>query len=223
MNILILEDNIEIANLLKDALDTDNIQICYRMTQALQELKKPYDLMLVDLGLPDGDGLEFIEYVRSYLDTPLVVISGNHNEEKILKSYALKIDDYIEKPFRIRILKAKINSLTERMQSSKKRYSIGSCILSGSDSWITFEESKILLSNCECALLATLFKAFPHRVQKNQMINEVFRETGKEMSEATLSVRISNLKNKLTHFPVQIMGRRSQGFYLKEKEYEEKI
>lgn len=116
MKILIIEDDKELAYTLKDILEHNafDVMICFTFEQAYQELNRAYDCYLIDNRLPDGCGLDLCKLIREITDDPIVFISSDTNESSILKSYEFDADDYIEKPFRIKVLLAKIQSVLKR-------------------------------------------------------------------------------------------------------------
>ena len=116
MKILIIEDDKELAYTLKDILEhiAFDVMICFTFEQAYQELNRAYDCYLIDNRLPDGCGLDLCKLIREITDDPIVFISSDTNESSILKSYEFDADDYIEKPFRIKVLLAKIQSVLKK-------------------------------------------------------------------------------------------------------------
>ncbi|EOS59988.1 hypothetical protein C815_01841 [Firmicutes bacterium M10-2] len=223
MKILLIEDNQGLAQAINEVLAGHEIQNCYRLEQAWNEINKRYDLYIVDLCLPDGNGLDFIQYVREFSSTPVIVISNIHDEETILKSYSYLIDDYIEKPFRIAIFKAKIESLATRTNKKQEDLAIGDIHLDALHSKVRYLKEEVDLSVSECAILEKLFLAWPNDLQAWQLKQFVFQKTGREMSDATFSARISNVKKKILPFPFTVKGKRNSGYHLKfneEQDYE---
>lgn len=116
MKILLIED---------DATTVESIKLCMEIYEpssvivstgkgmdALQMLKSDkYDAVLVDLGLPDIDGMEVIEKMRDFTHVPAVILSARHSPEIISKALSLGAYDYITKPFDYRHLLKRLNSL----------------------------------------------------------------------------------------------------------------
>ena len=215
MNILLIENNHALASAIRDVLSIYEIQICYTLEQAWNEIKNKYDLYIVDLHLPDGNGLDFIQYVREFSSVPVIVISNIHDEETILKSYSFLIDDYIEKPFRTAVFKAKIESLEKRTKKQQDNLIIHGIRLDVSCSKIRYLKEEADLSISECAILEKLFIAWPNALRTEQLKHFVFQKTGREMSDATFSARMSNLKKKILPFPFSVAGKRNSVYFLK--------
>ncbi len=115
--ILIVEDDEAISRLLSLSLTQEGFKttVVQDNQSALRELKTTIpDIILLDLGLPDGDGKELIKTIRSELSTPIIVISARHEEKEVIASLDLGADDYMTKPFSIDELLARIRSAQRR-------------------------------------------------------------------------------------------------------------
>lgn len=114
MKILILEDNERLCNLMEQAL----IKNMYKVDKvddgqkALEMITNGYGCFILDINVPNIDGITILEYIRIYAnDVPVIIISSNHELEKIQKSYELGCNDYIKKPFFIYELIQKVQKL----------------------------------------------------------------------------------------------------------------
>lgn len=115
--ILVVEDDMQIQKLFEISLAEQNflVKVCSTNKEAFAcfDILNP-DLIILDLGLPDGDGKFFIEKIRKNNQTPIIVVSARNNEEEIVKTLNIGADDYIIKPFFTRELIARINSTLRR-------------------------------------------------------------------------------------------------------------
>ena len=168
MKILIIEDDKELAYTLKDILEHNafDVMICYTFEQAYQELNRAYDCYLIDNRLPDGCGLDLCKLIREITDDPIVFISSDTNESSILKSYEFDADDYIEKPFRIKVLLAKIQSVLKRAGKWNQTISLNDSILNLNQQTLTIEETTFALSISEVAIVESLFSKYPNYVSR---------------------------------------------------------
>ena len=120
IRVLVVDDEAAILRFLKPALEANN----YEMTSAgsVMEAKKRIasdtpDIVLLDLGLPDGDGKDVIRQVRGYSDLPIVVLSARDREAEKIEALDLGADDFINKPFSVGELLARMRTaLRHRMQ-----------------------------------------------------------------------------------------------------------
>lgn len=102
MKIMVLEDNERLANLIKNTLEKENfkVDIFYDGNDALEVLTDGYYCYILDINVPSIDGISLLETIRLYnKDVPIIIISANHELEKIQKAYEIGADDYLKKPF----------------------------------------------------------------------------------------------------------------------------
>lgn len=128
--ILVIEDESNILSFVKTILEANNYQVL--MGKSCKEGKLMYsshmpDLVILDLGLPDMDGLEFIKYTREFSTVPIIVLSARTQESDKVSALDLGANDYITKPFGTEELLARV-----RAALRNSRYSADSGILSGS-------------------------------------------------------------------------------------------
>lgn len=104
MKILVLEDNIRLSNVIKAALTQEGyiVDCFYDGEDALDALENGYACFILDINVPNLDGMAILEYIRvNNPNTPVLIMSSNHELEKVQKSYEYGCDDYLKKPFYI--------------------------------------------------------------------------------------------------------------------------
>ncbi|MBU3014550.1 response regulator transcription factor [Poseidonibacter lekithochrous] len=114
MKILILEDNERLLNVMKMALEKESYSVDTFIDgdEALNVLDNGYNCFILDINVPHIDGISLLELLRiNHKETPVIIISSNHDLEKIQKSYELGCSDYIKKPFYILELVQKVKKL----------------------------------------------------------------------------------------------------------------
>ncbi|MFV0480769.1 MAG: response regulator transcription factor [Campylobacteraceae bacterium] len=102
MKILVLEDNERLANLVKVTLEKENftVDVFYDGDDALNNLNNGYHCYILDINVPSVDGISLLSTIRLYnKKIPIIIISSNHELEKIQKAYEIGCDDYLKKPF----------------------------------------------------------------------------------------------------------------------------
>ena len=118
-NVLIVEDESAIRILISTALETNgyNFEMATNGSMALSLLvKHQFDIILLDLGLPDLDGIDIIKKLRTFSFTPIIVISARSNDDDKIKALDMGADDYLTKPFSVEELLARIRSTLRRIQ-----------------------------------------------------------------------------------------------------------
>src|SRR5512135_3569481 len=116
-SILFVEDDATIAMGVEYSLKQDGFQVslAHRLEEARDLLKRqPFDLVLLDLGLPDGSGYELCKEIRAAGDTPIIILSARDEEASIVLGLDLGADDYITKPFRLRELISRMKAVLRR-------------------------------------------------------------------------------------------------------------
>ncbi|MDE6233985.1 MAG: response regulator transcription factor, partial [Lachnospiraceae bacterium] len=120
-DIIIVEDNIEIGNLLSDFLEAEGFDTYLALTgeEALEIFEEDNaKLVIIDIMLPGLDGFGVCRKIRQKSNTPIIIVSARDSKEDKLNGLMLGADDYIEKPYDIDILLAKINGIFKRRYST---------------------------------------------------------------------------------------------------------
>ncbi|XOB62624.1 response regulator transcription factor [Campylobacterota bacterium DY0563] len=114
MKILVLEDNERLSNVIKQALVSEGytVDCFFDGDDASEALGNGYSCFILDINVPNLDGISILEYIRyNHSTIPVIIISSNHDLEKIQKSYEKGCDDYLKKPFYILELVQKVKKL----------------------------------------------------------------------------------------------------------------
>ncbi len=199
--ILLIEDDIEIAALLSQYLDRYQMEvISYTHPQsALNSLSiESYDLVLLDLTLPDIDGLDVCKILRQKSDIPIIISSARSDLSDKVVGLELGADDYLPKPYEPRELVARIQSLLRRSHG-KTRFS--SDELFRVDATGIYKDGELLpLTRAEFELLALLIKHRRHVISRDFIANNV-ESIQWESSERSIDVLISRIRQKIESDP----------------------
>lgn len=220
--LLLVEDDPVLTTFLADNLTADGFELvladCLRDGLRELELRRP-DLAIVDLGLPDGSGLELLARVRaadgvaSRLDPhlPLIVLSGRGSELDRVRGFERGADDFVTKPFSYSELRLRITAMLRRTreQRGRGRLRVGELELDPAAREVRLRGRRIELSQKEFALLRAL-AADPTRVlTKEELLRDVwgFRSLG---TTRTLDSHACRLRHKLgaegDRFVVNVWG-----------------
>ena len=160
IDILIVEDNKEIATLLRDFLTKENyvVSVADNGEKALSLYEKyGARLILLDIMLPKMDGFNICSKIRENSNTPIFILSAKTDKEDKLNGIILGADDYIEKPIDIDILLAKIRGIFKRRYSIEKIVE-GNLILNTVQQILTVGKKEYELTTKECELLKILME-----------------------------------------------------------------
>jgi len=193
-HILIVDDEPQIRKFLRTTLTSHDYQVneAEKCIDALKLLTThPPDLMLLDLGLPDGDGLDVIKELRGWSQLPVIVLSARGQEQDKVTALELGADDYLTKPFGAAELLARIGvALRHSRANSQPQPSIfesSGLRVDIANRQVTVDGQEIHLTPTEYKLLCTMVKYAGKVVTHGQLLKEVW---GKHSSEQGHYLRI---------------------------------
>ncbi|MBS3793195.1 response regulator transcription factor [Candidatus Bipolaricaulota bacterium] len=203
-NIFIVDDDEELVDFLEDYLEKDGYRVTgtYDGKSALQLFRKrKFDLVVLDLMLPEMDGFKVCKRMRRESDTPIIMLTAKTAEEEKIKGLDLGADDYVTKPFSPGELLARIRAALRRVEEEEPKE------LNFGDLTINFLQKEVLKNNepvdltpTEFDILSALVKQ-PNRVfSRAQLIHEAFGY-GYESFERTVDVHIKHLRDKIEPDP----------------------
>lgn len=160
-NIFLLEDDKILSKGISIALKKDEhmVTAVYGYLEALKQYQKQkYDLFLLDINLPDGNGLEFCEKIRETSETPVLFLTANDTEEDMLEGFGVGCDDYISKPFSIEVLRKKVLAVLKRSGVGKFRMKYRDLELDKEKCLVLMKGQEIHLTSTEYKLLLYLME-----------------------------------------------------------------
>lgn len=195
--ILIVEDNIEIHNLIKNILEREKYIVynAYSGTEALMILEKEkIDLILLDLILPGKSGEEIIDIIK---DVPIIVISAKISVQDKIKALLNGANDYITKPFDSDELVTRVKVQLRSKENKKNKELIYKDMILKQDSrFIYIKDQKVHLTKTEFAILKQLILDPKQIVSKTRLLELISNDT-LDGDENSLKVHISNIRKKI--------------------------
>lgn len=202
IDILIVEDNKEIATLLRDFLTKENyvVSVADNGEKALSLYEKyGARLILLDIMLPKMDGFNICSKIRENSNTPIFILSAKTDKEDKLNGIILGADDYIEKPIDIDILLAKIRGIFKRRYSIEKIVE-GNLILNTVQQILTVGKKEYELTTKECELLKILMENKNTTLKKEYLFNTIWGSDS-DTELQSLTVHIKWLREKIEEDP----------------------
>lgn len=200
MRILLLEDDLALGETITDSLQDmkEAVDWFQRASQARTALEtEHFDLMLLDLTLPDEDGLTFLKQVRAFSSVPVIIITARDQVETRIQGLNSGADDYVTKPFDLDELYARMKSVYRRTVGiSKNELVWGELVLNVDDRQVLIQDKVIELSAKEFAILKVLMER-QGRVVSKQMLEESLYSWDDAISSNSLEVHIHHLRKKL--------------------------
>ena len=203
--ILLLEDDITLGSGIRLALQSPSVQItlCRTLAQARgAAADNSYDLLILDINLPDGSGLELLEQVRKTSHVPVILLTANDLEMDVVTGLEAGADDYITKPFSLAILRARVNAQLRRSIPVKT-----SCIEIDRFQFdfdrMAFRKDgqAIELSKTEQKLLRILVENRGQTLPRGVLVDRIWTDGAEYVDENALSVTIKRLRDKLEDTP----------------------
>lgn len=199
--ILLLEDDESLNRGISLKLSKEGYQVlsAYTMREAKSMFEKEaIDLVISDITLPDGNGLDFGRAVRERSDVHLIYLTAMDQEIDIVNGYDTGTDDYITKPFSVNILVSKVNAFMRQINETGKEILLSEGIeVSVKEMQVKKSGEPVSLSKTELQLLIYLLENAGRILSKENILERVWGLDGQFVDDNTVAVNISRLKNKL--------------------------
>jgi DNA-binding response OmpR family regulator len=201
MRLLIIEDTKDLATSMKKGLEKTGfvVDISYSGQDGEEKAYvNNYDAILLDLNLPDKDGIEILKYLRSeHIDTPVIIITARDEVEERALGLDLGADDYLTKPFQLLELRARVQAVIRRFNGrTSPDISIGFLSINPA-ARVAFIYGKALpLSVKEFDILEYLAIKHPHVISSEEIAEHIYDESFDPFS-SVLRVHLTRLRKKL--------------------------
>lgn len=210
--ILIVEDDLRLNQGLCKALKSENRKIisCMDLKSAREQLEiDDVSLILLDINLPDGNGLDFLKELKELKEEnsirPVILLTANDTDMDIVEGLEQGADDYITKPFSLAVLRARVNTqlrknaanLKNENGKNEKIFKMDRFVFDFDNMIFLADEENIELSKTEQKLLKILVEHQGGTVSRNMLIDYIWTDGAKYVDENALSVSIKRLRDKL--------------------------
>ncbi|MCX7220643.1 MAG: two-component system response regulator KdpE [Burkholderiales bacterium] len=206
---LLVEDEPQIRRFVRSALEQEGWQIFESATMQrglIDAGTRQPDLIVLDLGLPDGDGIDFIKDVRRWSGVPIIVLSARVSEQDKIKALDAGADDYLSKPFGVGELQARVRATLRRQRqpaiSLDGILEFGDVKLDMKARMVTKAGRMVHLTPTEFRLLMVLVANVGRVVSNPQLLREVWGPSHSE-SGHYLRIYMGHLRQKLEDDPAQ--------------------
>lgn len=229
LHVLIVEDDLALAGGLCRALQNDNTTTvdCHTLREAeklLGETEPGFDLVVLDVNLPDGNGFDFLQKIKSKYDMCVIMLTANDMETDIVAGLEAGADDYITKPFSLAVLRARVATQLRRVEAKKQGGMAGSETVKSAEEkgwngrpettdkgWICdgdyrfhfakmlfyYGEEQVELSKSEQKLLRFLVENSGITLTRDRLLDCIWSVDAEFVDENTLSVTVKRLRDKL--------------------------
>lgn len=214
-HVLIVEDDLALASGLSRALENEETETvsCHTLREAdallkgepddAAKVRKEFDLIVLDVNLPDGNGFDFLQKVKKEYDILVIMLTANDMETDIVSGLELGADDYITKPFSLAVLRARVATQLRRVDTRE-------CDKAAEEGWIVdgdyrFHFNKMLfyhgeeqveLSKSEQKLLRALVENCGITLGRDKLLDCIWSVDAEFVDENTLSVTVKRLRDR---------------------------
>lgn len=201
-NILLIEDNESILKGLVYSLEQERFKVTTAMTikdsKNLLESNNIYNLIILDISLPDGSGFDLCKYIKSNYNIPIIFLTAKDEEQDVVQGFDLGADDYIIKPFRTRELISRANNILRRYNNIQTNIITSSNIKIDLDAQRVYKnDDEIVLTALEYKILALLFTNINQTVSREKILDKIWDIAGNYVNDNTLTVYIKRIRAKL--------------------------
>lgn len=201
MKILLVEDDSAISLALSYSLQKEyEVDVCENKEKALQYIdQNKYDLFLLDVTLPDGNGYDICRYIKQRFDLPVIFLTAMDDEANIVMGLDIGGDDYITKPFGILELQSRIRSIMRRYQKENvvNDIRIHDITIKVKEGKVYKKEEELFLTALEYRLLMVFVNHQGQVLSRSQILEGIWDVAGNFVNDNTLSVYIKRLRVKL--------------------------
>lgn len=219
-HIFLIEDDKEIAKNLAFLLRSEGFAVTHAATQkeaVSTVVENKFDLALVDISLPDGNGFAVCTEIKQTQDIPIIFLTASGDEASVVTGLNMGADDYVTKPFRPRELIARIRTVLRRGERSGTVFEISGLRVDTASGVVKKNGTEICLSALEYRLLLIFISNPKSIITRGRLLDELWDAAGEFVNDNTLTVYIKRLREKIENDPASpqiILTVRGTGYRL---------
>lgn len=202
--ILVVEDDIALSKGMVLALKNEEYEFrqAYTLKSAREQMMvEDFDLIILDVNLPDGDGFEFLAQVREKSAVPIIMVTANDMEIDVVTGLEMGADDYITKPFSLMVLRARVNTQLRKSIPKSNAINIDGFQFNFHNMEYKRDGQIIELSKTEQKLLRLLIDNKGNTLSRADLVDKIWTDGAEYVDENALSVTVKRLRDKLEEIP----------------------
>lgn len=202
--IFLIEDDKEIAKNLDRLLRLEGFSVTQAATQkeaSIMLAKNKFDMALVDISLPDGNGFTVYTEIKQMQDIPVIFLTASGDEASVVTGLNMGADDYIIKPFRPRELVARIKTALRKSENSLSAFQIYGLSVDTTSGVVKKDGKEVFLSALEYRLLLVFINNPKSIITRDRLLDELWDAAGEFVNNNTLTVYIKRLREKIEDDP----------------------
>ena len=198
--LLLVEDNEIIIKGLKYTLEQENYEIdIVKSKEDAEDFldKNEYDLVILDIMLPDGNGYDLCKYIKKEKEYPVIFLTAKDEEKDVVLGFDLGADDYIIKPFRNRELISRIQNVLRRYNKDKKEIICKNIKVDLDAKRVYINEKEVIFTALEYRILVLLLQNKGKTITREKILDKIWDIAGSFVNDNTLTVYIKRVRAKL--------------------------
>lgn len=203
MKILIIEDDKALNTGIALSLGNDVILQAFCLAEARNLSDRSVDLIILDINLPDGSGLDFCRELRQTSSLPIIFLTANDMEIDIVTGLETGADDYITKPFSLAVLRARVNAVLRRRQTDNAVFRTDRYEFDFDNMKFLVDSTPVELSKTEQRLLKIFVQNPGRTLPREMLLDRVWTDNAEFVEENALSVAVKRLRQKITSVPIR--------------------
>ena len=201
--ILIVEDDRSLNNGIALSLNTYECVQAHSISEAWKLFDKSISLIILDINLPDGSGLDFCRKIWQTSKVPIIMLTANDMEHDIVTGLEMGADDYITKPFSLAVLRARVNAVLRRNSNEDDIFRQNGFVFDFGKMEFSADGRQIELSKTEQKLLKMFIKNIGVTLSRDTLIDRIWSDGADFVEGNALSVTVSRLREKLPDAPIK--------------------
>ncbi len=201
IKVLLVEDSPMIVKGLIYTLEQEQFEVTtamsYAMVRDILDEGKDFDIAILDIMLPDGDGRSVCKTIKEERGIPVIFLTAKGEENDVVHGLDMGADDYIIKPFRNKELISRINNVMRRTGKNRKSLSAGRVKIDADKDIVYVDDNEVTFTALEYKILLMLFQNIGRTVTRQQILDKIWDMAGNFVEDNTLTVYIKRIREKL--------------------------
>lgn len=199
--ILLVEDNESIVMGLRylftqEKYDFDAVSTVEKAEDKI--MYTPYDIVILDISLPDGTGYDVLSNIRDTRpELPVLILTARDSEDDVVRAFSLGAEDYVVKPFRNRELMSRISAILRRSGKDERIIISGDLKIDTDSNRVFLSDREVVLTGLEYRLLVLLYRNMGKTVTRDIIYDRIWDYSGNAVNDNTLTVYIKRIRDKI--------------------------
>lgn len=203
MKLLVVEDDHALNQGIALSFSGETVVQAFCVKEAEKLYDDSIDLVILDINLPDGSGLELCREIRKSSQVPIIFLTANDMEIDIVTGLESGADDYITKPFSLAVLRARVHAVTRRRMSDADLVEFGTYSFDFDNMKFLDGDMPVELSKTEQRLLKLFVQNMGQTLSRDLLLQRIWSEGAEFVEENALSVTVKRLRQKLPDAPIK--------------------